>query len=101
MQRDGLAALSQETLDKYASLEDVWEEYYTQTYDYTFESIGFEEAFNTFSSLYKGCIKYEGIMQQQVLQLQQQYAEFQMLFQSPSHFSTNIRFSGIVLSLKT
>ena len=61
MQRDGLAALSQETLDKYASLEDVWEEYYTQTYDYTFESIGFEEAFNTFSSLYKGCIKYEGI----------------------------------------
>lgn len=41
MQRDGLAALSQETLDKYASLEDVWEEYYTQTYDYTFESIGF------------------------------------------------------------
>lgn len=61
MQRDGLAALSQETLDKYASLEDVWEEYYSQEYRYTFEPIDFEEAFSTFASFYRGSVKYGGI----------------------------------------
>lgn len=61
MQRDGLAALSQETLDKYASLEDVWEEYYSQEYRYTFEPINFEEAFSTFASFYRGSVKYGGI----------------------------------------
>lgn len=61
MQRDGLAALSQETLDKYASLEDVWEEYYSKEYQYTFEPIDFEDAFSTFASFYRGSVKYGGI----------------------------------------
>lgn len=61
MQRDGLAALSQETLDKYTSLEDVWEEYYSKEYQYTFEPIDFEDAFSTFASFYRGSVKYGGI----------------------------------------
>lgn len=61
MQRDGLAALSQETLDKYTSLEDVWEEYYSKEYQYTFEPIDFEDAFSTFASFYRGGVKYGGI----------------------------------------
>lgn len=61
MQRDGLTALSQKTINKYSSLEDVWEEYYAQTYDYTFEPTSFEEAFHIFSSSFNGYVKYSSM----------------------------------------
>lgn len=61
MQIGGLVALSPETLKKYPNLEDVWKDYYGNTYQYSFEEVGFQTLFQLFSSVYKGSVKYTGI----------------------------------------
>ncbi|GHU67447.1 hypothetical protein FACS189413_02230 [Bacteroidia bacterium] len=61
LQRDGLIAISQATLDKYPALEDVFKEYYGKTYNCTFQETGFDELFTAFSSLYNGTVKYAAL----------------------------------------
>lgn len=59
VQRDGLVAIASEVTNKYDALEDVWKEFYTQKFGYTFQRVTFTELFSLFSTSFDGVVLYD------------------------------------------
>ena len=58
--QNGIDPISEARM-KYASIEDVWKEFYKDKYDYSFVTMSFQKIFEQFADAYKGVVVYESL----------------------------------------